>query len=637
MIKLTKIKKNGEIYYYAQMSIRDGKRVSSRTIKKIGKHSELLKITSDPESYALAEIKKIDAEYKDENGVMDLSIRIGEVLEETDEDISRTESIGIGYFYIQYILGNLKLKKFCSTITENKRIQYNPFDVHRFLIYSRVLSPGSKWHMWNNLYQYYEKPVFGYQDILRYMDVLAEHYDDYLEYLFDQTGNLVNLDMETCYYDCTNFYSECEREDEDYIDEVTGEIIRGLRKYGPSKEHRPNPIVEMGIFMDGHGIPLTMGIHSGSTNEQITAIPLERKLVKMFDGKPFIYCADAGLGSEGIRLYNSMSNRAFVVTQSLKKLDSTLKGAVFDKSDYYLVSDNKPVDVEELKSFDKMNESNRKLYEDKAYKVIPADKLIELDGVKDTKHFKNGNTKQVPAKATLKQYLLVTFSRKQFEYQRSVRNRQIERARRMLANSEDPEEFKKGNNDIRRFIRLKPDVKSKAFPVGARAADVYEIADEKIAEEEKYDGYYGIATNITIADSRDNPIFNEVNRVLKIMSGRYRIEEDFRIMKTDFCARPYYHRLPSRITAHFLLCYSALLVHRILETLLKTKLDKHFTIENILQTLRALQVSLCENKLYIANYTYGHIMAALDEVTGINLNRKNYLPKQLDRKIKKMF
>uniref|UniRef100_UPI0035E44616 IS1634 family transposase n=1 Tax=Ruminiclostridium cellobioparum TaxID=29355 RepID=UPI0035E44616 len=240
-------------------------------------------------------------------------------------------------------------------------------------------------------------------------------------------------DTSVCYFDCTNYYFEIESSDDDYIDEVTGEIIKGLRKYGPSKEHRPNPLVEMGLFMDAHGIPISMCINSGSDNEQTCAIPLEQKITRMLDGKRFIYCADAGLGSFNIRKFNSMGGRAFIVTQSIKKLSSALKEAVFNDYDYRLLSTDKPVTIKQLKSFDKTDKTNLSLYMDKAYKIIQADKAIDL-GLYEEQELKNGKTRKVKSKALLKQKIIITFSRKMMEYQRHIRNKQIERAKKLLKN-----------------------------------------------------------------------------------------------------------------------------------------------------------------------------------------------------------
>ncbi len=319
------------------------------------------------------------------------------------------------------------------------------------MTYSRILEPDSKLGTYDHLHKYYEQPNFEYVHILRTMDILEQNYDEYISHLFHYSNRIVPRDTSVCYFDCTNYYFEIECNDEDYVDEVTGEFMKGLRKYGPSKEHRPNPLVEMGLFMDANGIPISMCINSGSDNEQICAIPLEQKLLQMLDGKKFIYCADAGLGSFNIRKFNSMGGRAFIVTQSIKKLSNILKEAVFNDYDYRLLSTDAPVTIEQLKSFDKTNETNLPLYKDKAYKIIEADKAIDL-GLYEEKQLNNGKTRKVKSKGLLKQKVIVTFSRKMMEYQRHIRNKQIERAKKLLKNL-DPNSFKKGPHDVTRFIK----------------------------------------------------------------------------------------------------------------------------------------------------------------------------------------
>ena len=632
MIKLTITQSKSDKYYYAQMSVREGKKVRSETIKKIGKHSELLKITDDPAAYALAEVRRLDEEYQNARAPLNYSVDFSKKIEETDSAVSNSTILNTGYFFLQYILSKLEMKKYFSGLATDSKIQYDSYKVFRFLTYDRILFPGSKLKTWNHLGNYYENPDFGYQDILRFMDVLSNDFDGFISYLFEKSSNLVTRDLSVCFYDCTNFYFETEKEDQDFIDEVTGEVIHGLREYGFSKEHRPNPIVQMGLFMDSDGIPLSMCIHSGSTNEQLTAVPAEKKIVEMFKGKKFIYCADAGLGSFNIRKYNSFKDRAYIITQSIKKLSAQMKEAVFDNTSYKLLSNDQAVTIDHMKSFDRKAKENRYLYHDKAYKVVQADVSIELNGFYDEKQYKNGNTRQVKSKVTIPQSLIITFSRKQFEYQRAVRNRQIECAKDLLSKAKDPEEIKKGPNDIRRFIRRK---KAKA-EANMSIQELYEINDERIQEEEKYDGFYAIATNLEVLDSKLCAKKSEVLKVLSIMANRNKVEDDFRIMKTNFDARPVYHRLPNRITAHFMLCYAALLVHRLLEKLMDDNGPSHFTVNDMIETLRNINVAPTDAKFCTALYTCGKILSTLQSITGIHLDLQHYRPKDLDMMIKKL-
>ncbi len=632
MIKLTISTSKSDKYYYAQMSVRKGKKVSSETVKVIGKHSELLQITNDPEAYARAEVEKLDEEYKNKKAPLSYSVDFSKKVEPTEALVSKSTSKNIGYFFLQYIISALKLRKYFSDLTADSKIKYDSYQIFRTLTYDRILFPGSKLKTWRNRGKYYENPEFGYNDILRFMDILANDFDGFISYLFNASNQVVTRDLSVCFYDCTNFYFEIEQEDEEYIDTVTGEIIRGLREYGFSKEHRPNPIVQMGLFMDSDGIPLSMCLHSGSTNEQLTAIPAEKKIVEMFKGKQFIYCADAGLGSYDIRKYNSFGNRAFIITQSIKKLSEQMQEAVFDNSDYKLLTNDQSVTIEFMKQFDRTDKENLYLYNDKAYKVIPADHSIVLNGFYDKKQYQNGNTKQVKAKATIPQSLIITFSRKQFEYQRAVRNRQIERAKKLLNDAKDPEEVKKGPNDVRRFIKRKK-VKGQE---NLTVQDLYEINNERILEEEKYDGFYAIATNLEVLDSNLRVKKPEVLHVLSIMANRNVIEYDFRIMKTDFSARPVNHRLPPRILAHFMICYGALLIHRLMEKLLDDSNPEHFTVSDLTETIRNINVAPVDSKFHTALYTGSKILTALQKLTGIELDMQHYRPKDLDIIIKKL-
>ena len=513
-------------------------------------------------------------------------------------------------------MGDLKLKDFFREKTSGRKVTFDCYTIHRFLTYARILDPLSKFATWHKLDTYYEKPDFDYQHILRFMDLLEENYDDYLAWLYKQSSSILERDTSVLYYDCSNFYFECEQADEEVVDEVTGEVVRGMRQYGLSKEHRPNPIVEMGLFMDSREIPITMCLHPGNTSEQLTAIPLEQEVLKMLPGAKFIYCADAGLGSYNIRKFNSMGGRAFIVTQSVKKLSDTLKEAVFNDYDYRLLSNEKPVSIEYMKTFDRHDEENLKLYNDFAYKVVEADKALDL-GLYEEKTLKNGRTVQVKAKGLLKQRIIITFSRKMMEYQRAVRGRQVERAKKLLALN-DPEEIKKGPNDMKRFMKRTAKTKS-----GEEAEVTYILDKEKIAEEEKYDGYYAVATNLT-APAKD---------ILAVSSKRYQIEDCFRVMKTNFNGRPVNHRLRERIRAHFLICYTALLVYRLLEARLDDQ-GTHVTVEDLITTLKNMSVANVHDIEYMALYDGSQALDALTRLTMLPLDRRHYRPKELNKMIK---
>lgn len=596
-MKLFYNKNSKDPIYYAQQGIRNGTKTTTRNVRKFGKHSELLKITDDPLAYVKEELRKMNEEYRVGKVDFAISADFNERVKHSSDTASSSNWLNIGYFFLQAFLGKLRLQDFFREKTDGRRITFDCYTIHRFLTYARILDPLSKYAIWHKLDSYYEKPGFDYQHILRFMDLLEENYDDYLAWLYRQSNTIAKRDTSVLYYDCTNFYFECEQEDEDIVDEVTGEVMKGLRQYGRCKEHRPNPIVEMGLFMDSQGIPITMCLHPGSTSEQLTAVPLEKEVLNMLPDTKFICCADAGLGSYNIRKFNSMGGRAFIVTQSVKKLSDTLKKAVFNDYGYRLLSDNSPITIRDMKTFDRHEKDNLGLYNDHAYKVIAADKVMDL-GLYEDVALKNGRTVQRKAKGTLKQRIIITFSRKMMEYQRTIRNRQIERAKKLLS-MKDPEEIKKGPNDVKRFMKRISKTKS-----GEKAEVEYILDESKIAEEEKYDGYYAVATNLS----------DPAKDILDVSRKRYQIEDCFRIMKTSFDGRPVNHRLPERIKAHFLICFTALLVYRLMEV----KLDEqktHVTVNDLITTLKNMNVANIHDIEYMALYNGSKALDALTQLT----------------------
>lgn len=616
-MKLNYDRKSKDPTYFVQMGIRNGKKTTTKNVARIGKHSELLKITDDPLAYAKEQVKKYNEEYKNKNCVsLEIKVDFAEKIKATGDTASHSTLLNIGYFFLQQFYHDLKIDSFFESVTADRKNEFDPNLINRFLTYSRILYPDSKLGTHQNLCRFYEQPVFDYVHILRTMDILQEHYDEYIAHLFETSCQLVKRDTSVCFYDCSNYYFEVETDDEDYIDAVTGETIKGLRKYGPCKEHRPNPIVEMGLFMDRDGIPLSMCITSGSDNEQTTAIPLEKKLTKMFKGKKFIYCADAGLGSLSIRNFNSMGGRAFIVTQSIKKLSAALQQAVFSDTDYHLLSSDEPAAIKDMKEFDRHDPENRELYNDRIYKIIPADRAFDL-GLYEEKEDQNGSVRKVKSKAVVPQKIIVSFSRKMMEYQRYIRNRQIDRAKKLLKNL-DPETYKKGPHDVTRFIKRTSSTKS-----GEKITDQYTIDQSVIEEEEKYDGFYAVATNLD----------DSAKDILEVSANRYKIEDCFRMMKTNFSARPVFHQKRERIIAHFMICYTALLIYRLMEK----KLDlhgTHYTADTLIETMKSMDVANIEDMCYMSTYTSSDACTALNAITGLGLDKKYYQPKELNKKIK---
>lgn len=597
--------------YYIQQGFRNGKKTTTKNIKRLGKHSELLLITDDPLEYAKNEVKKMNEEYRSGRSEFIVTMDFNERIPSTDSPCSNSTSLNIGYLYLKNIYAKLNLSDFFKSVSSDRKITYDCNKICQFLTYARTLDPASKYGTYDKLDTYYEKPQVEYQHMIRFLDILDRNSDKYLKHLFDNSENIVKRDTSVMYYDCTNYFFETEKPDEEIVDEVTGEIILGLRQFGISKENKTSPIVEMGLIMDSRGIPISMCIHPGNTNEQLTAVPLEKEVIKMTGNKKFIYCADAGLGSYNIRKFNDMGGRAYIVTQSVKKLGQEIKDIVFNDSNYRLLSNDDAITLKEMRTFNKKSANNLSLYNDFAYKVIPANTAMDT-GLYEEKVYKNGRTKKVKAKGTLHQYIIVTFSRKMMEYQRTIRERQLERAKKLLR-LKDPEKIKKGPNDIRRFLKN----------TSSDTAN-YVLDMDKIHEEEKYDGFYAVATNLD----------DSAKDILAVAQNRYKIEDCFRIMKTNFDARPVFLRKPERIRAHFLICYTALLIYRLMECKLDDNLT-HVTTSNLIKTLRNMNVVNMDDMYYKSIYSGSQALDALERCFELQLNRKYYKPSDLNKIVKK--
>ena len=597
--------------YYIQQGFRNGKKTTTKNIKRLGKHSELLLITDNPLEYAKNEVKKMNEEYRSGRSEFIVTMDFNERIPSTDSPCSNSTSLNIGYLYLKDIYAKLNLSDFFKSVSSDRKITYDCNKICQFLTYARILDPASKYGTYDKLDTYYEKPQVEYQHMIRFLDILDRNSDQYLKHLFDNSENIVKRDTSVMYYDCTNYFFETEKPDEEIVDEVTGEIILGLRQFGISKENKTSPIVEMGLIMDRRGIPISMCIHPGNTNEQLTAVPLEKEVIKMTGNKKFIYCADAGLGSYNIRKFNDMGGRAYIVTQSVKKLGQEIKDIVFNDSNYRLLSNDDAITLKEMRTFNKKGANNLSLYNDFAYKVIPASTAMDT-GLYEEKVYKNGRTKKVKVKGTLHQYIIVTFSRKMMEYQRTIRERQLERAKKLLR-LKDPEKIKKGPNDIRRFLKN----------TSSDTAN-YVLDMDKIHEEEKYDGFYAVATNLD----------DSAKDILAVAQNRYKIEDCFRIMKTNFDARPVFLRKPERIRAHFLICYTALLIYRLMECKLDDNLT-HVTTSNLIKTLRNMNVVNMDDMYYKSIYSGSQALDALERCFELQLNRKYYRPSDLNKIVKK--
>ena len=440
----------------------------------------------------------------------------------------------VGYLFLEKLYNDLNIKNICDTIQGKYQFHFDLNEILSYLVYARIIFPSSKLETYKQCQNFIEQPKFKLHDEYRALSYISENMDYVQEQLFNNSKNVINRNSKVIYYDCTNYFFEIHEEDD-------------LRKYGISKEHKPNPIVGMGLFMDGDGLPLSCNIYPGNQNEQKTLIPEENKIVNNFklDNTKVILCTDAGLASDEIKKFNIKNNRGFVITQSLKKLKEEYKIQVFDKSNWRISNDLK--NVYNLETISKDNTLREKYYDTLFYKIIQTE------------------TKSV------KQDLIVTFSFKYFDYNQNIRNNQIERARKSIETNNVSRKGK-NQNDYRRFIDSLNSTDNGEIAENTS----YSINEDLIKEESKYDGYYGLTTNL----------IGDINDILNIVKGRWEIEESFKIMKSDFLARPVNLSREDRIKAHFMTCFISLFIYRLLEK----KLENKYTSSQILNTLRNMEM-----------------------------------------------
>ena len=438
------------------------------------------------------------------------------------------------------------------------------------LVYARILEPDSKRSSYRTAKKFLEPPSYELHDIYRALSVLADECDLVQSEVYKNSHFVTKRNDKILYYDCTNYYFEIQQED-------------GDKKYGKSKEHRPNPIIQMGLFTDGDGIPLAFSLFPGNRNEQISMKPLEKKILQGFGCEKFIYCSDAGLGSEDNRVFNHMGKRAFIVTQSIKKLPKEEREWALKRTGFRRISDNKKMDITSLSP-----DGEKSLF----YKEEPY------------------------TTSKLHQRLIITYSPKYAAYQKNIREKQIERAKKMIE-SGSLKKQRKNQNDPARFVN------KTAVTQDGEIADIktYQLDLEKIAEEEKYDGLYAICTDLL----DDNP-----GDLVQVSEGRWQIESCFRIMKTDFSARPVYVRREDRIKAHFLICFLSLLIYRLLEK----KLEKKYTCEEILDTLKEMNFADIEEQGFMPLYRRDMLTDALHDACGFRTDYQ-FISKSKMKKIKK--
>ncbi|MEG2380044.1 MAG: IS1634 family transposase [Bacilli bacterium] len=462
-----------------------------------------------------------------------------------------------GYLCLQDIYYKLGLNNICDEITNKYQFKYDLNNILSNLIYSRVIYPSSKLKTLELSKNFIEQPNFELHDIYRALEVISKETDFIQSELYKNSLKYSKRNDKVLFYDCTNYYFEIEQED-DY------------KKYGKSKENRPNPIVGMGLFLDGDGIPLAFSTFPGNQNEQPTLKPLEEKIINDFGNSKFVVCTDAGLSSKANRKFNSTNNRKFVTTQSIKMLKDFLKDEALDLTKgWKLPNDNKVYDISSFRGYERTDDENENLRREKKYED-------SLKTFKNVTFYKDRWIKE----DGIEQRLIVTYSVKYQEYQKKIRETQTNRALKMI----DKNPKKIGNireNDPKRFITT-----TTTTPSGEVAEkNHYSINTDKINEEAKYDGLYAVCTNL-----QDSP-----EEIIKINKQRWEIEESFRIMKSEFKARPVYLSNEDRINAHFTTCFLALVIYRYLER----KLKKEYTVTKIIETLRNMEYKEIPNEGYV--------------------------------------
>lgn len=560
---------NKSVYIMQSFRKEDGK-TSSRVFRKLGKLDVLLaQFNGDKDKmmqWAKAEANKDTEIHSQKSAMVTLSLSQSAYIPLDEE-----RSFNAGYLFLQKLCSELRIDNICRNIKNRHHYEYDLNAIMTDLIYARILSPGSKMSSYSFCSSLLESPKYELHDVYRALSLLSDESDFIQEEVYRNSNHIHPRNNRILYYDCTNYFFEIEEEDE-------------LRRYGKSKEHRPNPIVSMGLFMDADGIPLAFDIFPGNQNEQSTLKPLETKIIRDFDCSEFIFCSDAGLGSKNNRHFNSFGNRSYVITHSIKKMNAEDKAIALNPKQYRKIGSKAFVDLTTL------DETDETVFNSIYYKEIPV-----VTGDMD-------------------EMLIVTYSPKYKAYQRSIRNSQIERARNTITT---PSKQRKGKNqnDPARFIK-----QTSITPDGEIAEKILlDLDTDKIAEEEKYDGFYAVITNLD-----DN-----IEEILKVNRQRWEIEENFRIMKSEFEARPVYVRREDRIKAHFLICYLSLLVYRLLES----KLESKYTCEEILDALRKMQVTLLsKNSGYTPSYKRTKLTDLLHEKFGFHTDYE-YISKSSMRSI----
>ena len=470
---------------------------------------------------------------------------------------------------MQSIYHRLGIPQICKQISKKYKFRYDLDEILSRLLYSRILYPSSKRSTFCLSKDFLEQPSFELNHIYRSLDVIAKESDFIQAEVYKNSKKYSKRKDSILYYDCTNYFFETEEED-------------GLRRYGLSKEHRPNPLVQMGLFMDAEGIPLAFSLSGGNTNEQTTLRPLEEQIIQDFGHSKFVVCTDAGLSSLANRKFNSLQNRSYITTQSLKKLKGHLKEWALATDGFRILGGGKKLyDLSVIEA-----SGNREAFQDK---VFYKQRWIKENGMEEN--------------------LVVTFSFRYKEYQEQIRERQIDRAKKLM---ETPYKLhRKPQTDSKRLIQA-----TSVTDSGEIAEQkIYDLDTKKIEKERRFDGFYGICTNLE----------EDAQTIAKISHNRWEIEECFRIMKSEFKARPVYLQKDERIKAHFTTCFLSLVLYRYLEK----AIDEQATAPSLLSTLRNMKLLKVQGTNFIPAYERTELTNLLHERFGFRTDHEIYTQDQI--------
>ena len=566
--------KNAASFYVVKSVYANGKR-TNKVVEKLGTYEELKTKLGDKDPYEWASEYVLELNRKEKEGQEPDVIAKYSPHKRIEKDVRR--SFNGGYLFLQQIYHKLKLHELCRDISKKYKFKFNLDNILSRLIYGRILFPLSKLATYEESKKFIEQPDFDLHQIYRALSYLAKETDLIQSTLYNNSLKVSKRNTGVLFYDCTNFYFEIEE-------------AKGIRQYGAGKEHRPNPITQMGLFMDGDGIPLALSINRGNMNEQLTLKPLEKKILSDFNLSRFVVCTDAGLSSEENRRFNNKNERAFITTQSIKKLKKHLKNWALDNTGWNLPGSEKTFDISKL---DEMIEKS----DEKAKRILEAKVFYKERWINE-----NG----------LEQKLIVTYSVAYRNYLREIRNSQIERA--MKAINENPQVIKRhGQNDYKRFV-----TKTSITSDGEIASkELFDINTDLIEKEGAFDGFYGVCTNLD----------DDVSEIIKVNRRRWEIEECFRIMKSEFKARPVYLSDDERIEAHFITCFISLVIYRLLEKRLKGE----FTCTEIISELREMNFKEIKGEGYEPIYMRTDFTDALHEACGFHTDYQIVTLKQMKR------